>query len=62
MQKSSAPDTSLDIDRYELRRKVRKMTQKKKKITDSPTSDRLAKFVCHPLKNIQHLLFALLML
>lgn len=54
MRKSLAPDTSLDIDRYELR-KVRRVTSTKK-ITDNPTSDQLTKFDCHPLKNIQHLL------
>ena len=34
----------------------------KKKNTDSSISDQITQFDCHPLKNIQHLLFGLLML
>jgi hypothetical protein len=62
MQKSLAPDTSLDIDQCELRRIRKGDATGSTKKTDSRTSDQLTKFDCHPLKNIQHLLFELLML
>lgn len=55
MRKPLAPDTSLDIDQYELKIKGQEGS-KHKKITDYPISHQIPTFDSHLLKNIQHLL------
>ena len=55
MRMSLTPDTSLDIDQYELGKKVREVASTKK-YTDNLISHQIATFDSNLLKNIQHLL------